>query len=100
MRNEAGAGARQSGRFQMMDTDVTTVNIESASNSRYILLTLEMLDIGTTTPAAHLQIEKASGTTLALSNSGSVNSGTRGELAVYNLNASTVANYKSSSSYR
>ena len=50
--------------------------------------------IGTASPVAPLQIEKASNTTLALSNSGSVTSGTRGEIAVYNSSISTCAAIK------
>ena len=50
--------------------------------------------IGTASPVAPLQIERASNTTLALSNSGSVTSGTRGEIAVYNSSISTVAAIK------
>ena len=50
--------------------------------------------IGTASPVAPLQIEKASNTTLALSNSGSVTSGTRGEIAVYNSSVSTCAAIK------
>ena len=49
LRNEAGAGARQSGRFQLMDTDVTTVNIESASN-RNTYFNAGNVAIGTVTP--------------------------------------------------
>ena len=52
------------------------------------------LGIGTDLPVAPLQIERASNTTLALSNSGSVTSGTRGEIAVYNSSISTVAAIK------
>jgi hypothetical protein len=55
LRNEAGAGARQSGRFQLMDTDVTTVNIESASN-RNTYFNAGNVGIGTTSPTAKLHV--------------------------------------------
>jgi len=47
--------------------------------------------IGTKTPAANLQVESASATTIAISNSSSVTSGNRGDLAWYNSAVSTVA---------
>ena len=59
LRNEAGAGARQSGRFQLMDTDVTTVNIESASN-RNTYFNAGNVGIGTTTPGQQLTLSNSS----------------------------------------
>jgi hypothetical protein len=51
--------------------------------------------IGTaTSPAAELQVGKASDVTIAMSNSSSVTSGNRGSLAWYNSSVSTVANIR------
>jgi hypothetical protein len=47
--------------------------------------------IGTTSPAAELQVGKASDVTIAMSNSSSVTSGNRGTLAWYNSAVSSVA---------
>jgi len=47
--------------------------------------------IGTGTPSAELQVNKASDVTLALSNSTAVTSGNRGSWACYNSDVSTVA---------
>jgi hypothetical protein len=58
LRNEAGAGARQSGRFQLMDTDVTTVNIESASN-RNTYFNAGFIGIGHTNPSAKLDVRES-----------------------------------------
>ena len=55
LRNEAGAGARQSGRFQLMDTNVATVNIESASN-RDTFFNAGKVGIGTTNPGNLLDV--------------------------------------------
>ncbi len=60
LRNEAGAGARQSGRFQLMDTDVTTVNIESASN-RNTYFNAGNVGIGTNSPSRTLHVASDSG---------------------------------------
>jgi len=60
LRNEAGAGARQSGRFQLMDTDVTTVNIESASN-RNTYFNAGNIGIGTTSPTKQLHLLRTTG---------------------------------------
>jgi hypothetical protein len=49
---------------------------------------------GTQEPAAHLQVERASGATFALSASSAVTSGNRGDLAWYNSDVSTVANIR------
>jgi len=48
------------------------------------------IGIGTTSPAAHLQVERTSGVTFALSASSSITSGNRGDLAWYNSDVSTV----------
>ena len=61
LRNEAGAGARQSGRFQLMDTDVTTVNIESASN-RNTYFNAGRVGIGTTSPTSRLHVNGSGAT--------------------------------------
>jgi hypothetical protein len=50
--------------------------------------------VGTTSPAAELQVAKASDVTIAMSNSNSVTSGNRGGIAWYNSNVSTVANIR------
>ena len=50
-----------------------------------------LVGIGTGTPFAELQVNKASDVTLALSNSTAVTSGNRGSWACYNSDASTVA---------
>jgi hypothetical protein len=50
--------------------------------------------IGTTSPAAELQVGKSSDVTIALSNSTSVTSGNRGGIAWYNSSVSTVANIR------
>jgi hypothetical protein len=47
--------------------------------------------IGTASPAAELQVNKASDVTIAMSNSTAVTSGNRGTLAFYNSGVSTVA---------
>ena len=47
--------------------------------------------IGVVAPVAHLQVERTSGTTFALSNSDSLTSGNRGDIAWYNSDVSTVA---------
>ena len=60
LRNEAGAGARQSGRFQLMDTDVTTVNIESASN-RNTYFNAGNIGIGTASPTKQLHLLRTTG---------------------------------------
>ena len=60
LRNEAGAGARQSCRFQLMDTDVTTVNIESASN-RDTYFNAGKVGMGTTVPTAGLEVFTSTG---------------------------------------
>jgi len=53
------------------------------------------LGIGTAiSPAAELQVGKASDVTIAMSNSSSVTSGNRGSIAWYNSSVSTVANIK------
>jgi hypothetical protein len=49
---------------------------------------------GVTSPAAELQVGKASDVTIAMSNSSSVTSGNRGSIAWYNSNVSTVANIR------
>ena len=49
---------------------------------------------GTQEPAAHLQVERASGATFALSASSALTSGNRGDLAWYNSDDSTVANIR------
>jgi hypothetical protein len=50
-----------------------------------------LVGIGTSTPFAELQVNKASDVTLALSNSTAVTSGNRGSWACYNSDSSTVA---------
>ena len=65
LRNEAGAGARQSGRFQLMDTDVTTVNIESASN-RNTYFNAGNVGIGTTSPSKKLHVYNTAAADVAL----------------------------------
>jgi hypothetical protein len=47
--------------------------------------------IGTTEPSAELQVNKASDVVIAMSNSTSITSGNRGNLAFYNSDISTVA---------
>ena len=78
---EGSTGSNQM-EFRTNSTDVMI--IDSSGN----------VGVGTASPVAPLQIEKASNTTLALSNSGSVTSGTRGEIAVYNSSISTCAAIK------
>ncbi|NBU93030.1 MAG: hypothetical protein EBS18_00360, partial [Actinobacteria bacterium] len=48
------------------------------------------LGLGTGSPAAQLQVQTASDTTFAISNSSSVTSGNRGTIAMYNSAVSTV----------
>ena len=48
------------------------------------------LGLGTSSPSAPLQVQTASDTTIAISNSSSVTSGNRAQLAVYNSSVSTV----------
>ena len=62
LRNEAGAGVRQSCRFQLMDTNVTTVNIESASN-RNTYFNAGNVGIGTTTPNFKLGLSNSTALT-------------------------------------
>jgi hypothetical protein len=50
--------------------------------------------VGITSPAAELQVGKASDVTIAMSNSNSVTSGTRGNIVWYNSSVSTVAAIK------
>jgi hypothetical protein len=50
--------------------------------------------IGVTGPVANLQVEAAGSPTIAMSSSGLITSGTRGDLAWYNSSVSTVANIR------
>ena len=68
LRNEAGAGARQSGRFQLMDTDVTTVNIESASN-RNTYFNAGNVGIGTASPSGPFHVKVGTSTPLIVASS-------------------------------
>ena len=72
--------------------DVT--GIARTSTSTYLATASGNVGIGTTSPVAELQVGKASDVTIALSNSSSVTTGNRGNLAWYNSSNSTVANIK------
>ena len=83
--------------YWYMDRNDTTGNFDLNENINGTLFTVDTngkVGIGTISPVAPLQIERASNTTLALSNSGPVTSGTRGEIAVYNSSVSTCAAIK------
>jgi hypothetical protein len=66
----------------------------SHSNDQLVIQGDGKVGIGTATPAAELQVVKASDVTIAMSNSSSVTSGNRGSLAWYNSSTSTVANIR------
>jgi hypothetical protein len=75
----------------LSNTQVFTGSLQVTGSTHYLL---GSVGIGTTSPAAELQVAKASDVTIAMSNSNSVTSGNRGGIAWYNSNVSTVANIR------
>jgi hypothetical protein len=72
----------------------TDINFRAGGTHLMVLKASGNVGIGTTSPAAELQVGKSSDVTIALSNSTSVTSGTRGGIAWYNSSVSTVANIR------
>ena len=67
------------------------INTDGTGQPLVLMGTGGNVGIGTISPAVNLQVENASDTTIALSNSASLTSGNRGNIAFFNSDVSTVA---------
>jgi hypothetical protein len=96
---ENGSAAAPSIYFKDSGTDsgffspgTDAVAISTAGTNRLHITSGGLVGIGTSAPAVNLQVNAASDVTIALSNSSSVTSGSRGTIAMYNSALSTVGN--------
>jgi len=84
------SGAANNGRMYIYSAGNADIGLQAGGSSWF----LNNLGIGTSSPVAELQVSKSSGVTIAMSNSSSVTSGTRGGISWYNSSVSTVADIR------
>ena len=83
---------RTSNRFDVeADNNAMGAVSRDSSTAPFYFSGFSGVGIGTTSPAADLQVGKSSDVVVAMSNSSSVTSGNRGSIAWYNSSVSTVA---------